>query len=381
MNTHKHSLLRGLLPLCALALLLVGCASTTGGQPTTTTLLPTATPTAGTLPTFSDWRVAYIARDGTLHAISQNGATDSRAGDGGGALPLMERLDYHIFTAGVSPDGHFFAYGYDQTYIINLATRDKPTLSVAAVSGIPDALFWSPDSKRLAVDINGQGWSTVDVATDQATPVPGAVAAQAQMLGWIDATHLLGLTGNDVNSTRETLLSLDVSSGARRTIATVATGSLSSPIFVLSPDGRQVLLYNVIGGEGVTIPYTPFVEVIDTATGQKHQLPRLTQLTSAGLGPIAWKPGTEIAAASVEAQSGLQTWLLDLAHDSATQLPGSQYPLGWAPDTGALILSDSLETQTGTLHMISIMPSLSAAPNVLVQAAYSLPFVGFVRTA
>ncbi len=328
--------------------------------------------------------MAYIGQDGTLHAISQNGASDSRASAAGGALPLVEQSSYAVFSAGTSPDGHYFAYSSDQTYIINLAVHNVPALPLASLAYAPSALCWSPDSKRLAIDDASQGWSIIDVVTDQAMPVPGSVAAQAELLGWIDATHLLGLTGHVGDSTRA-LLSLDVSSGAQRTIATVSTGSLSNPIFVLSPDGKQVLLYNIVGGEGSTIPYRPFVAVINTATGQQQPLPKIAQITNGGFESVAWKPGTETVAVS-------GPWLLDLARDTAIHLPGDQFPLGWAPDTGALVLSDLRDLQDEALpggaivpsavpHLISIMPSLSAAPQVLVQAAYALPFVGFVRTA
>src|SRR5579883_704948 len=387
MNVDALAFLRGLLPLFTLALLLTGCAasSITGSQPAATVLPPTSTP-AGALPTFSDWRVAYIGQDGTLHAISQNGASDSRVSAAGEALPLMEQSSYAVFSAGTSPDGHYFAYSSDQTYIINLAAHNVPTLPLATLAYAPSALCWSPDSKRLAIDDASQGWSIVDVATDQAMLVPGSVAAQAELLGWIDATHLLGLTGHPGDSTR-ILLSLDVSSGARRTIATVSTGSLSNPIFVLSPDGKQVLLYNIVGGEWDTIPYRPFVAVIYTATGQQQPLPKIAQLTNGGFESVAWKPGTETVAVAIAGP-----WLLDLARDTAIRLPGDQFPLGWAPDTGALVLSDLGDLRDQVLpgggivpsavpHLISIMPSLSAAPQVLVQAAYALPFVGFVRTA
>ncbi len=285
--------------------------------------------------------MAYIGQDGTLHAISQNGASDSRASAAGGALPLVEQSSYAVFSAGTSPDGHYFAYSSDQTYIINLAVHNVPALPLASLAYAPSALCWSPDSKRLAIDDASQGWSIIDVVTDQAMPVPGSVAAQAELLGWIDATHLLGLTGHVGDSTRA-LLSLDVSSGAQRTIATVSTGSLSNPIFVLSPDGKQVLLYNIVGGEGSTIPYRPFVAVINTATGQQQPLPKIAQITNGGFESVAWKPGTETVAVS-------GPWLLDLARDTAIHLPGDQFPLGWAPDTGALVLSDLRDLQDEAL--------------------------------
>ncbi len=243
------------------------------------------------MPTFSDWRVAYIGQDGALHVISQDGASDSRASVAGGALPLMEQTSYDVLSAGISPDGQYFAYGSDQRYIINLAARSAPTLPLVTVADAPSALCWSPDSKRLAI-ASSQGWSIVAVATDQATLVPGSVAAQAQLPGWINGAHLLGLTGNTGDSTR-VLLSLDISSGVQHTIATISTGNLSNPIFVLSPDGKQVLLYNVAGGEGNTIPYRAFVAVIDTATGQQQPLPKIAQLTNGGFITVAWKPGKE----------------------------------------------------------------------------------------
>jgi hypothetical protein len=133
---------------------------------------------------------------------------------------------------------------------------------------------------------------------------------------------------------------------------------------------------------------TPFVEVIDTASGQKRQLPNITQHTSASFASVAWKPGTETVAVQAEVGVGPVTahdWLLDLTYDTAASLPGDQFPVGWAPDTGALVFCNALQADPSeTPPTISIMPSpatSAAAPTLLVQAVYSLPFVGFVRTA
>ncbi len=343
----------------------------------------TATP-SGIFPTFSDWRVAYIGSDGSLHVVSQNGATDSRANP---VLPLLEPgSGYHIFTAGISPDGHFFAYGNDQTYIVNLATHNASALAVTTIPIVPDSLIWSPDSKWLAIDNAGQ-WEVVDMSKSQLTPTLVKTPSNVQILGWADATHLLGLSGNlDANAVNVTLslLSVNIFTGTQQTIATVFTGDMGWINFDASPDGKQVLVYTSPPGEGATSDtFTPFVEVIDTATGQKHTLPNIAQLTGAAFDFVAWKSGTQMAGFSTTDGA----WTANLADDSATKLPNGQYPVGWAPDTGALILSSSVDNAPASEampHQLSILPASSpttATPLVLVQAAYSLPFVGFVRTA
>lgn len=365
----------------SLALFKSHSPSKTGSPTPTTSVQP-----SGILPSFSDWRIAYIGANGVLHAISQDGLIDSSTSN----LPMLtQHPGFHIASAGVSPDGHFFAYGNDQIYIINLATQNASRLAIQTIPMIPYGLYWSPDSKWLAVYDN-QKWSLVDVNKPQEPLLSTRIPSDKGILGWIDTTHVLAVTGHNAANGSFSLDSVDVFTGAQKTIATVLNGNLGAMGMVISPDGKRVLLYTQPPGEGATSnAFSPFIEVIDTSTGQKHTLPQIAQKTGADFASVAWKPDSDTIAVTggLPINSKITSWVLDVTADTATKLPSQDFPVGWAPDTGALILSTSSDFQvTNTPHKISIMHSMSpsptqALPTVLVQAAYSLPFVGFVRTA
>jgi hypothetical protein len=131
-------------------------------------------------------------------------------------------------------------------------------------------------------------------------------------------------------------------------------------------------------------PFTPDVGLIDTQSGAQEQLTGITQATgAAGIVAVAWQPGTQTIAVT---DGNLQSWLLDTQQDSATKLLPGQYVAGWAPNQGPLIVttadqSEKVGNGPFDISAITLSPSGQISTTLLTHAAWTFPFVGFVRTA
>ena len=87
---------------------------------------PTGTP-SDALPTFSDWRAAYVSSDGHLQVITFDGKTDLI----GPALPNLTPAGLNFPTAGFAPNGHVLAYDANGITIVDVATQPMVEHSVA----------------------------------------------------------------------------------------------------------------------------------------------------------------------------------------------------------------------------------------------------------
>ena len=390
---------RRLLALVLTAVVLSVAACSQASATTTTTHIGTPTPTgtpSDALPTFSDWRAAYVSSDGHLQVITFDGKTDLI----GPALPNLTPAGLNFPTAGFAPNGHVLAYDANGITIVDVATQPMVEHSVAL--GGMNALAWSPDSSELAAS---DGTTVYTVSANggqpkqiQVQPLPkGWQAVNNQLLGWIDDTHVAVTvvpngpiyTAPDGTTwvTAVGLGALDVTSGQLRVIATISFPGLANPYFVLSPDGKTALFYNQSLRAN---PFTPDVELIDTQTGAREQLPRITQATHAGFTAVAWQPGTETIAVS---NGDLQSWVLDAQQDRATKLLTGHVVEGWAPNKGPLIVATPGHPESSSgpydltgsgpydLSAVTIAPSGQIATTLLTQTAWTFPLVGFVRTA
>lgn len=384
---------RRLAPALLLALLLVGCAMTTPA-PAATAVPPTTTP-AAVLPAFSDWRLAYLGQDGRLHVVTQDGKTDL-AGQ-----KLTTSASATLWgQAVIAPDGRAFAYPPDARVsgypgaLINLrpgAASDQGNQDVQQ----GDSFCWSPDSTRVAFHVRDSNahnsWEMLTLGSGAApTVIPGSqnlAPAGGSLIGWIDNTHLAISVANGTPATSYTLSSLDVATGALRTIASIADASLGTPFFSLSPDGAEILLTNGIT-EGVT-SYAPVVELIATSTGQKRPLPTILHVTGSSFSVVAWKPGSQLVLASGgDPTAGASEFVLDLAQDSATPFAPGVIPLGWAPDSGTLFIATppapSSPPTTPITYQVSTMtalPPATATQPLFSISSVAFPFIGFVRSA
>lgn len=365
----------------SLIALLAACGAPSGARSAaqhTGSAVPTATASPA-FPAFSDWRIAYLATDGRVHVVAQDGTHDMA----GPALPGLTIDGLDIASAGVSPDGRLFAYSGDELVIVRLAGAGG-TPAVTETHQRADDLSWSPDSRYLAFVGNGPvgGWSVYDARTGAFTQVQVHLSSpKLAFRGWINDQHMAVVPAVDVSASQQALQVVDVATGGVRTIATLATGALGTPHFAMSPDGKGVLVSNCAFRSD---PYTPLVEVIQTATGQVRELTRIEQAAHSCFADVAWKPGTQTVAVTT-GFSEQQSYLLDLTGDAATALPGSAHVLGWAPDSGALVTGTSDLARVGsTPHSLSIVPppvTSGAAPLMLTQSAVTFAMLGLVRTA
>jgi hypothetical protein len=366
-------------------LLLVGCAPSATIAPT-----PTATPTTPVtvLPAFADWRVAYLGLDGTLHAVSLDGKT----GVAGPKLTGLDQPGLNIGEAHASPDGRFIAYPNDTGMtVVALAGALASSDPLRYVSGLTYDLAWSPDGTMLALSDRGmQSFQTAQI------PLPANVA-RADLLGWIDAGRL-AVTVSFIGATGLQFAALDIATGKLRVIMSLPSAGIGSPQWSLSPDGKQALLAN---GPFRDEPYTPFVETINTTTGLVHKLPNTLKATSSAFNGVAWRPGTtmvavttgSIASPDPGSVSTLKLWLVDTQRDMATQIPHADqlapkgaYPLGWASDTGPLIVNDIpicclSNNKTAELRAITISANGGATSVKLTDTAVTFPWLGLVKTA
>jgi len=137
------------------------------------------------LPSFSDWRVAYLGADSQLRIVT----LDARTVLAGPKLSGVAINGLRIASAGFSRNGHLFAYsGKSGIQVLDVSGRQN-TNHVAGVAAAEVA--WSPDGTELAL---GDGQGSVGIAR----VVDGAYRTMPSqrdhildgILGWVDNTHL-----------------------------------------------------------------------------------------------------------------------------------------------------------------------------------------------
>lgn len=357
-------------------------------------LKPAPTATAGpslVLPSFSDWRVAYLAGDGTLHAVSLDGKTDSAGISppsvaAGSGTPAATATAHGSSTeASASPDGQYILYeGANGPVLLHLtAHTGDPDASRAIPAGL-STLVWSPDGGHLA-GLAADG-SVHLLAT--ATPADSAVPATAdkgiqEIVGWLDASHL-AIRVDKSGATSEQLAALDVASGQQRTIISLYKPGYGAIHYSLSPDGAHLFVWNTaVNGQS----FTAILRNYDTKTGTVRKLPTSLKATGTTVSAAAWKPGTQLIALSSggTATSGGKLWLLDATNDSATSIGASAFPLGWVSDGSALITGSALTGAPGggpfTISAITVTSSGVPTPVALTSKAMTFPWLGLVKTA
>lgn len=209
--------------LSAISLLLVGCAgrSQSANSPTATLPPPAATSTLASLPTFSDWRAAYVDADTRLHVVSLDGKTRLT----GPSLSGLTTNGESIASGGFSPDGHSLAY----------VGRGDP-LVVVDVTGLShhvppnmvrNEVVWSPDSSYLALSDGQNGLCvarTSDGLCNLSRSIPNVYLTS--IVGWTDATHLAMQfvppppAGASRDTSRTGIGVLDVTTWSFRVVAT-----------------------------------------------------------------------------------------------------------------------------------------------------------------
>lgn len=382
--------------LVASALLLAGCGRRSGTATTfpihkaTSTPVATLTPPAFSL--FHEWRAAYITSDKQLHAVTLDGKNDTA---GPYVSPIQDGFAWT--TAGISPDGHYFAFQAPNLTILDVTHRNARTPLDPTI--LAYRMAWSPQGDTLAV-YTGPGtlsYVLIDAVTGQTHHVPGistdlqTPGSVAELIGWIDATHLAVTLvsggpyfsdpiGKVTYALSTTLASLDITTSTVRHIASISSSGLGFSTFTLSPDGTRALFYNTKFRE---YPFTPLVDVITIATGRITPLPNIAQTTKSGFISPAWRPGSD----TVAIPGGS---VLDLDRDTVTDLnlgAGQWWVEGWTPDAKTLIFSSDWGGSASTFMSPHTISALTFGPNgqtslvILTHDAYLLPFVGFVRTA
>lgn len=372
----RASLLPLLVLLCGL---LSGCS---GNAPT---LTPTRSATAspqGVFPAFSDWRMAYITQDNTLRIVTLDGKK-TLTGPVLSNPETVPTLQGGLWgDAVIAPDGRAIAYPGG---LINLRPDANPQ-EVQYLAGDGMEFSWSPDSTRVVYyghdSQANYNWYVLSLTASTPTILPlGQASEKVEVIGWIDTTHLV-ISYYSQDQSALILAALEWSTGALRTIATIAADNLAYPTFSLSPDGSELLLTNHLG-QGISGNYTPLEELISTSTGETRSLPAILQTVGDGHRIFAWKPETQLAFG--DSDSGL-FYLLDLEHDTATPFAPGVTPLGWAPDTGKVYVctGGSGASCVPTHYQVSMMtappPATKMQPVFSIESA-SFPFIGWVRSA
>ncbi len=366
---------------CAINLLTAACDRMSASRPSG----PSVRLQFSAAPKFTDWRAAYLGRDGHLHSVTLDGKTDIV----GPPLSGMAINGLDLASAGVSPNGHLLAYvGADGLVVLDVTGR----LNTSRIPNM-DApeVVWSPDESQLALGDGQGGVSLVRIADGQLRIMPGPrPQGLTDIVGWIDNTHLavriVTITGAAQSSSSVSLGVLETSSWQVRTVGTINSSSLGAARFVLSPDGAYALCFNKRFRDD---PYSPIVDEINIATGKVTPLPHIAQSMGpySGFTSLAWRPGTQTVVASTgfDVNNDLKVWLLDLQRDTAEKQPVVRYVAGWAPDNGPLVLSTGWENLTNQgpykIDAATFGTGGIVAMKTLTRAAMTFPFLGFVSTA
>jgi hypothetical protein len=396
---------------------------------------PAATPgySATPLP-LQDEQAAYLAGDGHLHEVSLDGAHDIT----GLQLPMTDfirQTNAGWVDAAASPSGAAIAYvtatdltkGGDGIAITSVASSKFVHASVPATD-----IFWSPDGSQLAADAYATAAmgpvylinpTTGAVKTIHATE-GGQSAYVYRIVGWLDSSHLAVVSGQSAGIADRAappsgqsantgtlnelsggpaleLAVLDVGTGALRHLVDVTT----PPDIFVSPDGKTIFV--------APSTWVPTGYLVDPTTGQIRMLPKISETFSSRFVNIdnagfakggnwaataAWQPGSHTIALSLgawgPASEGLPSpghqpagiWLLDLDHDTATQVSRNTYPLAWTSNGRSLLMSD-LPASNLLLGGLSVGPTLSTL-SIATSGGSSAPlahhmavFFGLVRHA
>jgi hypothetical protein len=339
--------------------------------------------------------VSYIGPDGRLRAVSLDGKVTSA----GSALPITGFSGSGVFTAGTSPSGALLAYLSDN--LLTIVDTRTGALRRAYIHSGDAALSWSPDGRYLALNTAGSVMR-VRVSDLSRATLPPQTSAPPQRLvsgphGWLDATHV-GVTYLPASSDNQTSFqSLDLISGALSPIASVAANQGAT--FAVAPGGASTLFWTA---RYRGTPYVAQAALINNASGAQIPLPNVTEaLSNYGFLALLWRPGSTqaLAVTLYRTQPGLVYFLLDPAHDTATQISLPAYPEAWTPDGTALLLASNPRqpmaedapgfNDTGALgsgpYTLSVAPvdasGAAGHATTLTTQARTIPTLGFVRTA
>jgi hypothetical protein len=325
---------------------------------------------------FSDWRVAYLAEDDYIHAISLDGKSDDVS-----AFSILFKWGFNTANAYISSDGYTYAYAQDDFLIYDLNVGNITITGDRIIAAY--TLFWSSDGSYLAAGDNITNFWTVNMATHTSTHVPYAPPPdkRAELLGWADAHHLAIMR----NTTSTYIFSsIDISTGHEHVIATIPIADISGTLYwSLSPDGSLILLNNHPFRDN---PYTPVVLTINTSTGAITHLSHIAQMTGSDFLTVAWRTGDPHTVA-VAPNGSNQVWMLHVQTDTATQFATNNFPTVWSPDGRTLILStgwygEASGSGSYTLTAMTFDSADKVASQVeLTKNAYALPLVGFAKTA
>jgi hypothetical protein len=324
------------------------------------------------LPAFSDWRVAYIGEDTRLHIVSLDGKTDLA----GPYVPSRDHLGEAHGGVAVAPDGHRLAYPTSLGVVVARLTPGHVPIDV--VDGLYFDLSWAPNSDQLALGSRGSSVSLWRPGEAEARVIYERPRERVDPIGWIDESHLAIVVG--VNTL--TVASLDLTSGAVQPLATFLQEQVGVPQFTMAPQGRQILLSSCSFHDQ---PFNHRLGVIDTATGAYHSLDNTVAQTDSCLENPAFQADTGRLIASQETPGNpvAITWMVDLAHDTATRTLVPGFPVAWAPANGPMITSSGHEVVDGLgpYTIRAVLPSASAAALTLTTTAMTFPALGLVRTA
>lgn len=376
-------------------------------------------PSLSAMPHFADWRAAYVGFDQRLHVVTADGTLDITA-------PMPSALGASWTSAvlrgmSVSPDGRTIASilrispdASGPVALLSLAGGALATIHVAA-----RALYWSPASDRLAVNIGDERQPRLAVihpddgaVTDLAGLVNGAPVALYEVLGWTDASHLAIIYSPPTVMVTSPVRNATPTATASAFAGTYALGALDADsgavrqVAALPSDARSVYL-TANGAEALVTPSAAGpAEVIQTASGAVRALPEITRqlapMTSQTLAVYSdqaraqpfstmgvWQPTSDDLAVSLTnaSDSAPTLWLLDADHDAATPLGSHRTPLAWTPDGRTLLLAGSPLSDTSATPSGDAQPGLYALAPVGPGGAERLltgrmaQFVGLVRTA
>lgn len=352
----------------ALLAMSAGCASAPGAStsamraatvavtpaPTITSVASGADTASGpALPTFSDWRVAYIGQDGALHLVSLDGKTNLT----GVSLPSYGHAGVEeVFTAGAASNGAQLLYGdaSGATYV-NLHADSATTLPEARTDYDNALLAWSPDGKAALIGSVNQPADIVRLPSGAISLAPPdnrvgngmLVSIPGATYGWLDASHLavedLEIEDPTIPTpsrvfTPQTVASLasqDIATGQLRPIATFRSPTLVSGFFSLTPDGTAALFYNA---DVQDAPFTSIVRRIDIATGHVTPLSAIASVLPAS--QILWQPHGHkaLVVTGFDGYQPIRFYLIDLDQDRVTPLALNGFPLAWTPDGATLVV-------------------------------------------
>ena len=78
-------------------------------------------------------------------------------------------------------------------------------------------------------------------------------------------------------------------------------------------------------------------------TGAVHPLPHAAAAMGQGFTSVAWRPDDSsiVVSTGYAINADLDSWLLDVRHDTVRHLVAGQYAAEWSPDGATLVLTTS----------------------------------------